>query len=194
MGDRIRSAVVRAAQLVVLPLIALCWVERVGFDAERCFAACAELLSLAPGWPGSVLRTAFYAATLRQCAFRTYISFGTLIVHRDAALERDVYLGPYCIIGSVEIAAGTKIASRVSVTSGRHQHGGGEAGSLDPEPRFERLSIGAQTWIGEGAIVMASVGRDSIVGAGSVVTRPMPDAVAVAGNPARPLCCALDDA
>ena len=38
-----------------------------------------------------------------------------------------------------------------------------------------------------GAIVMANVGRASIVGAGSVVTRSVADGIAVAGNPARAL-------
>ena len=35
------------------------------------------------------------------------------------------------------------------------------------------------------AVVMADVGRDTIVGAGAVVTRPLPDRVIAAGVPAR---------
>ena len=40
-------------------------------------------------------------------------------------------------------------------------------------------------WIGSGAVVMADVGRDTIVGAGAVVTRPLPDRVVACGVPAR---------
>jgi virginiamycin A acetyltransferase len=187
MREVIRSVFVRGAQLAVLPLIALCWIERVTFGAERCFGACAELLSLAPGLPGSLVRIGFYAATLRRCAFRAHISFGTVIVHRDAEIERDVYVGPYCIIGSAAIGAGAKIGSRVSITSGRHQHNTGNIQAIDSDPQFEPVSIGAQAWIGEGAIVMANVGRSSIVGAGSVVTGAVPDGWTVVGNPARRL-------
>ena len=50
---------------------------------------------------------------------------------------------------------------------------------------FKRIVIGERSWIGEGAIVMADIGDDCIVGAGSVVTHPVIDNEVVAGNPAR---------
>src|SRR5262249_54296622 len=116
-----------------------------------------------------------------------WIGFGTIIVHRDARLGERVSIGVYCVIGRADVGAGVRIASRVSVTSGRHQHGSGADGVHAEGERFEPVGIGADAWIGEGAIVMADVGRGAIVGAGSVVTRPVaPDAV-VAGNPAREL-------
>jgi virginiamycin A acetyltransferase len=178
---------VRGAQILLLPLIVGAWIEAAVFDAERWFSACAELLSIAPGWPGNLLRKGFYGATLRGCAVRVSIAFGTLIVHRDAAVGHGVSIGSYCIIGRADIGDGAQIASRVSVTSGRHQHGSAAA-CVDPTtPRLERVAIGVQAWIGEGAIVMADIGRASIVGAGSVVTRAVADGVTVAGNPAREL-------
>jgi acetyltransferase-like isoleucine patch superfamily enzyme len=47
------------------------------------------------------------------------------------------------------------------------------------------VRIGAGAWIGSTAVVMADVGCHSVVGAGSVVTRPLPDYVIAAGAPAR---------
>lgn len=49
------------------------------------------------------------------------------------------------------------------------------------------ISIGDDTWIGGGAIVCPGVrvGARSVVGAGSVVTRDIPDGVLAAGNPCR---------
>ena len=45
--------------------------------------------------------------------------------------------------------------------------------------------IGAGAWIGSAAVVMADVGPDTVVGAGAVVTKPLPDGVVAAGVPAR---------
>jgi maltose O-acetyltransferase len=47
--------------------------------------------------------------------------------------------------------------------------------------------IGANAWIGSGAIVLPGVrvGDDAIVGAGSVVTRDVPPGATAMGNPAR---------
>jgi len=49
------------------------------------------------------------------------------------------------------------------------------------------VRIGAGAWIGSAAIVMADVGSDTVVGAGAVVTKPLPDGVMAAGVPARAL-------
>lgn len=170
-------------QVVVAPLTGLCWLEARLGTGERCFAACGELLSLAPGRFGSMLRKAFYRATLASCAERAYLSFGVLIVHRAAEVGRDVYVGPYSVIGCARIGDRVKVASRVSITSGRHQHGR-DAVAADPTPALASIEIGADSWIGEGAIVMADVGRGCIVGAGSVVVRPVANGSVVVGNPA----------
>ena len=54
--------------------------------------------------------------------------------------------------------------------------------------RFGRpVTIGANVWIGGGAIILSGVtiGDDAIVGAGSIVTRDVAAGVTVFGNPAR---------
>ena len=49
------------------------------------------------------------------------------------------------------------------------------------------ISIGPRTWLGGGVIVLPGVqiGADVTVGAGSVVTRSLPDGVTAVGNPCR---------
>lgn len=49
------------------------------------------------------------------------------------------------------------------------------------------ITIGDNVWLGGSVIVLpgVTVGKNSIVGAGSVVTKDVPDNVIVAGNPAR---------
>lgn len=49
------------------------------------------------------------------------------------------------------------------------------------------IEIGADVWVGGGALILAGVriGSRSVIGAGSVVTRDIPDDVPAAGNPCR---------
>ena len=49
------------------------------------------------------------------------------------------------------------------------------------------IEIGADVWVGGGAMILAGVriGARSVIGAGSVVTRDVPEAVFAAGNPCR---------
>ena len=51
----------------------------------------------------------------------------------------------------------------------------------------EPITIGDNAWLGGGVIVCpgVTVGSDTVVGAGSVVTRNLPDGVVAVGNPAR---------
>ena len=63
---------------------------------------------------------------------------------------------------------------------------------LDPELRRRQefgkpITIGSDVWVGGGALILAGVtiGSRAVIGAGSVVTRDIPDAVFAAGNPCR---------
>ena len=47
------------------------------------------------------------------------------------------------------------------------------------------MRIGEGTWVGSAAVVMADVGRHCVIGAGAVVTRPLPDYSVAVGVPAR---------
>ena len=49
------------------------------------------------------------------------------------------------------------------------------------------VRIGNGSWIGSAAVVMADVGRDAVIAAGAVVTRPIPDLTIAGGVPARVL-------
>jgi maltose O-acetyltransferase len=63
---------------------------------------------------------------------------------------------------------------------------------LDPELRRSReygkpIDIGSDVWVGGGALILAgvTVGSRSVIGAGSVVTRDVPEGVLAVGNPCR---------
>ncbi|QCW52548.1 sugar O-acetyltransferase [Nocardioides dongxiaopingii] len=64
---------------------------------------------------------------------------------------------------------------------------------VEPEPRRDKweaakpITIGDNVWLGGGVVVCpgVTIGADTVVGAGSVVTRDLPARVVAVGNPAR---------
>jgi maltose O-acetyltransferase len=64
---------------------------------------------------------------------------------------------------------------------------------VEPGPRRAKvegarpIALGANVWLGGGAIVLpgVTIGDDTVVGAGAVVTRDLPAGVVAVGNPAR---------
>ncbi len=108
----------------------------------------------------------------------------------NICLGRGVFLNFNCVIldiCTVTIGDLTQIGPGVQILSADHPR--------DPAARREMLefgrpvTIGANVWIGGGAIIVpgVTIGDDAIIGAGSVVTRNVPAGATVASNPARVL-------
>jgi len=139
-----------------------------------------------PGIVGQYLRQAFLARVLAHCAPTVIVSFGTIFSKTGARLDERAYVGPGCVLGLVHVERDVLIGSGVHVTSGRQTHGTADVGKpiREQEGQPTLVRIGAGSWIGSAAVVMADIGANSIVGAGSVVTRSIPDSVVAAGVPA----------
>ena len=154
---------------------------------DRAIEGSTQMLSLIPGLPGQYLRRAFLSRTLAGCASSAVIGFGTIFSKSGARLDERAYVGPGCYLGLVHIERDVLIGSGVHITSGRHTHGTGDSSAPIREQEGERtlVRIGAGAWIGSAAVVMADVGANSIVGAGAVVTEPIPESVVAAGVPAK---------
>ncbi|MGH6998158.1 MAG: sugar O-acetyltransferase [Phenylobacterium sp.] len=106
----------------------------------------------------------------------------------NISLGAGVFLNFNCVIldvVAVSIGAKTQIGPGVQILAADHPRDPAErASGLE----FGRpISIGANVWIGGGAIILpgVSVGDDALIGAGSVVTRDVPAGATVVGNPAR---------
>lgn len=106
----------------------------------------------------------------------------------NISLGRGAFLKYGCIVLDVEpivIGEGTAIGPAVQILAADHPR--------DPQlrrqlVRFGRpVTIGANVWIGGGAIILpgVTIGDDAIVGAGSIVTRDVAAGATVVGNPAR---------
>jgi hypothetical protein len=157
--------------------------------ADRALHASSQAWSLVPGLAGQYLRRAFLWAVLDRCAWSVTVEFGTIFSKVDSRLEDNVYIGPYCLIGSAHLERDVLLAAGVHVPSGPETHGSADSSrSIRDQPgRLRTVRIGAGSWVGSAAVVMADVGRHSIVAAGAVVTSPVPDFVVAGGVPARVL-------
>jgi acetyltransferase-like isoleucine patch superfamily enzyme len=116
-----------------------------------------------------------------------HIGFGTTLAHPQVRIGRGVYVGHHCSLGKVVLEDDVTIGSNADLISGRHQHSYAHRGvPVQNQPgRFVQIRVGRNSWIGNSAVVMADVGEGAVIGAGSVVVRPVPPFCVAAGNPAR---------
>lgn len=177
------------ASLLVLPAVLSFRVRAALMGPDRAFQASCEWLALVPGFIGQYLRRAFLQWTSEGCGPDTVIGFGTLFSTAKVRIDGTAYVGPQCTIGWAHIETDALLAAGVQVPSGPQTHGSDRFDiPIRDQPGMPRLvRIGAGAWIGNGAVVMADVGRHAIVAAGAVVTKPLPDYAIAAGVPARVL-------
>jgi maltose O-acetyltransferase len=103
-------------------------------------------------------------------------------------LGRHAFINYNCVFldcAAIEIGDDLQMAPAVQLYTAEHP--------LEPDVRRSGLEyarpirIGHNVWIGGGAVILAgiTIGDDSVIGAGSIVTRDVPPAGVVVGNPAR---------
>lgn len=182
-----KSIVRGTCTVLVSPFVLCFWLTSSCLGRQSAFRAASEYLSLIPGTVGVYFRFAFYRLVLSRCDEDACVSFGTVFSHPTLKLGRSVYIGNFCSIGDVTLEDDVLLASNVSIMNGFQQHG---ISRLDIPVReqdgtLEHITIGRDTWVGERAVVAADVGSHCIVGAGAVVTKPVPDFAIVVGVPAR---------
>jgi virginiamycin A acetyltransferase len=175
-----------AALLVLVPFLVYS-LTRLVLGRDKAFPGWSQAFSLFPGLCGVYLRRAFYRLVLPRCGPDACLCFGTVFSHATAEVGRGVYAGLYCCLGDVTLEDDVLLGSHVSVTNGASQHG---IERLDIPVReqpgsWPRITIGRDSWVGDRAVVMADVGKHCVVGAGSVVTKPLPDYAIAVGVPAR---------
>jgi acetyltransferase-like isoleucine patch superfamily enzyme len=130
------------------------------------------------GWPTSPL---FYTG---YCQVEVSVPEARIVIGDGAQINNNafiksegagIHIGPRALIGSyVEIFD----SDFHELTPARRRGG---------QPRMGPVVLGENVFVGEGAKILkgVSIGDDSVIGAGSIVTRDVPAGVIAAGNPAR---------
>jgi maltose O-acetyltransferase len=120
---------------------------------------------------GAVIRPPLFM----DYGYQTTIGAGTFINANCVILD----------VGRVRVGEDVQIGPSVQLLTPTHP--------TDPEQRrtgleaAEPITIGDNVWLGGGVIVLpgVTIGRDTVVGAGAVVTNDLPAGVVALGNPAR---------
>jgi acetyltransferase-like isoleucine patch superfamily enzyme len=121
-----------------------------------------------------------------------WLSRGSLIV----AGEAEVVIGPTTYIGhrslmyghaGIEIGRDVLLANDVQLICGNHTFARRDVPIRAQPPEGEPIVIGDDVWLGASAIILGgvTVGKGSVVGAGSVVTRSLPPYSIARGVPAQ---------
>jgi acetyltransferase-like isoleucine patch superfamily enzyme len=175
------------ATVLVLPVLVSYVVRRAFLGADRALEGSTQALSLLPGLAGCYVRRAFLARVLAHCDRSATVEFGTVFSQTGARLDANVYVGPRCHLGLVHLERDVLLAAGVHVPSGAETHGAAdvERPIRDQPGRRTLVRIGEGTWVGSAAVVMHSVGCHAVIGAGAVVTAPVPDYAVAVGVPAR---------
>jgi acetyltransferase-like isoleucine patch superfamily enzyme len=110
-----------------------------------------------------------------------YINYG-----KHTKIGKDVFINFDCVfldLGGITIEDGVLIAPKVSLLTEGHPVSQAERHSLVPKA----IHIKKNAWIGANATILqgVTIGENSVVAAGSVVSKDVPDNVVVGGTPAK---------
>ena len=152
------------------------------------FPFVSEMLSQIPFAFGWKFRRAVYARILKGIGTDVVLHQGVTIEDERTSIGDDVWISVGCYIDYAIIEDHVLMGQHAVLLAGKGHHNIDRIDipiKLQGNPSKEPITIGRGAWIGANATVMADVGNDAIVGAGAVVTKPVPPFAIVAGNPAR---------
>src|SRR5690348_14480167 len=187
MRELLKTAGRMLANVWILPRVGLFRAASAIMGDDRALQGATQSLARIPGLRGEYLRRAFLSRAIARCHPTATICFGTIFSSTAARIDEFVYIGARCHVGFAHLERDVLLGDAVHVPSGAHIHGFDDPlVPIREQPgRPERVRVGQGTWVGSGSIVLADVGSHCVVGAGSVVTSPLPDFVIAAGVPAR---------
>lgn len=157
------------------------------------FAVLGYILSLVKRFNDKCLRS-YTLRLFKAHGKRVYIGAGCKFTPSTISIGENVYIGSGCVFQSVH--GEITIGNHVMFGPGVHIHGGDHItdriGIYMDEAKKESGSDGTvtiedDTWIGANAIILKgiTIHTGAIVGAGSVITKDVPEYSIACGNPAK---------
>jgi len=127
-----------------------------------------------------------------QIGNRILIGRNTIFSCHDASIRLGDFLsiGPGCVIASrsrIEIGSYVQIGAGTQLMAGSHTYDDPEKPSILQTRVSKGIVVEDNVWLGNACMILdgVTIGRNSIVGAGSVVSKDVPPYSMVLGNPAR---------
>ncbi len=152
------------------------------------FPYISEFISKIPFSLGYKFRRVVYQQLLPAIPKNVILHYGVKIEDRRTCFGKDVWVSSGCYLDYVIIGDHVLIGPNAIMLSGGKHHRTDRFDipiKLQGNESKQAIEINRGVWIGAGAIVMANIGHDAIVGAGAVVTKPVPPFAVVVGNPAQ---------
>ncbi len=149
------------------------------------------LIFTLPGLFGFRVRNIYYKRKLKHCGFFLEISPYVFI---DG--PQNISIGNRCRIntgtyisglGSLTIGNNILIGMNVVILTTNHNFHKVNIPIYFQEFTSKKVNIGDDVWLGANSIILpgVSIGKGSVIGAGSVVTKNIPDYSIAVGNPAK---------
>jgi acetyltransferase-like isoleucine patch superfamily enzyme len=144
-------------------------------------------LAMIPSNIGVIFRRVWYLHTLDKCGENLHVEWMAWIRSNKTTVGDHVQLGIGAIVGMAHLGDYVGIAPGCIVLSGLRMHD-----VTNPDLPYtvspgvdEFVEIGDYAWCLTRSVVGAHVGAGSIVGAGTVIMKPVPDHVLVVGAKAQ---------
>ena len=133
-----------------------------------------------------------YKPFLKKCGKNFQVGLNAKLEHlKNIEVGNDVYIGHNCWIsgvrGGITFSDEVMLGPFVVIVSSDHMFKSGSARFAEGRPGH--ITIGRGVWIGSGVTVTAgvTVGPSSLLAAGAVVTKDVPEGTIVGGVPAKPI-------